>query len=493
MDRRAGLCASALMQMVGADSCLLVRLKHKGTMAACLGWTVEGDVIRHPEERLSHFLIRRVEQSGAPLFVPDAREDRRWRSVRDQRLRRHIRSLLGLPVFAGPGLEAVVCLSHDNVPLVYQADDLWVAVLVTLLTWALSEDRTGPPIRSDSLADTQAAVLAASEPPSKNDDAARAVQPDLSSPVMTWQGFCTRSAAMKRVFESAEQLAPTDLPVLIVGEDGVGKDTLARAIHALSGLSGSFVPVSCSTIPEHLAASELFGHSKGAFTGAVSDREGLVVEARDGTLFLDDIQELKPSLQATLLRVLAEGKVRPLGAGASRPVTFRLVTSSALALAELKRAGFIRNDFLYRIQGSVLSIPPLRERQEDIRMLFDHYYGASGEDRPCGLTADAEQALYRHPWPGNVRELRNEARRLKALGMSDVDVADFSFGLAHADDTVQPVPGSRCLSLKEAVAQAEKACVVKALTICDGNKSRAAKLLCITRRSLYRRIDSFNL
>jgi DNA-binding NtrC family response regulator len=274
-----------------------------------------------------------------------------------------------------------------------------------------------------------------------------------------------------------------------VGEDGTGKDLLARALHAASGRAGAFVVASASAMTDSLIEAELFGHEKGAFTGAETARGGLIAEADGGTLFIDDLPEMPEPMQAALLRVLAEGVVRPVGGDRPREVRFRLIAATAIAPAELRRQRILRDDLLYRLHGITLTLPPLRDRPEDVALLFDRFLGASCAGKTPRLREDAERFLLLHPWPGNVRELKSEAERLCALGKEEITPEDLSFVVpeSHLEEAVTTVLSP----LAEAVEQAEREQIARALALSRGNKSEAARLLGITRRSLYRRLARY--
>src|SRR5512138_1927939 len=231
-----------------------------------------------------------------------------------------------------------------------------------------------------------------------------------------------RSEAMLQVFKTAARVAASDATVLILGESGTGKELVARAIHQASPrAAGPFVPVDCGAIAEGLLESELFGHVRGAFTGAHAARRGLFEEAGGGTLFLDEIGDVGPGLQARLLRALQEGTIRRVGANEAIPVDVRVVAATNKDLEAAVKAGRFREDLFYRLNVVTLRIPPLRERLEDVPLLAEHFAAKHG--RGIGaISADAREALQRYPWPGNVRELENVIARALALNPSGVVV-----------------------------------------------------------------------
>jgi DNA-binding NtrC family response regulator len=229
-------------------------------------------------------------------------------------------------------------------------------------------------------------------------------------------GLVGRAPALAALREVIRKLAPATLPVLIAGETGTGKELVARALHRHSGRPGAFVPLNCAALPTELAESLLFGHRRGAYTGATSDQEGAFVRAHQGTLFLDEIGELPAPTQSKLLRVLEDGEVMPVGSTHTQRVAVRVVAASNVPLAPAVRAGRFRQDLLARLAGVVLESPPLRERREDVLPLFAHFAAAAariGEVPP--LSPDLAEALLLHDWPGNVRELGKLAERLAVL------------------------------------------------------------------------------
>jgi two-component system response regulator HydG len=237
------------------------------------------------------------------------------------------------------------------------------------------------------------------------------------------------STSMARVFDLAARVAAASAPILILGETGTGKGLLARAIHAESKRSGAFVTVNCAALPETLLESELFGHKKGAFTGATQSRDGLLVQASGGTLLLDEIGEMALPLQAKLLDVIERAVVRPLGSDAERPIDTRIVAATHRDLRERVGAGAFRQDLLYRLEVVVIEIPALRHRREDLPLLIGRFLAASQARHPTSplkrLSRAALDRLMAHEWPGNVRELENVIERVVLLARSEeADVTD---------------------------------------------------------------------
>ncbi len=460
--------ATGLMAYLGADRCLCAILNGEGQITAVEGMFIEGERLTAPGEALSHFLLRQVTRGGKTVYVADARRDRRWRSQEDQRCRRQVRSLVGLPVYRGDELVAVLTFSHSSAPLAPRAEDDLVFLIAQLLGLAIVEDIEEEPVAGPE--------VPAPHPPRE---------------IFSWQGFQTQSEAVVTVLQTAERVARTDVPVLIVGEDGTGKDLLARAIHAASARAGPFVVASAGAIPESLIEGELFGYVKGAFTGAETPRRGLIGQAHGGTLFLDDLTVMSPAMQGALLRVLSEGVVRPLGSDEARAVDVRLIAASTVSPAELRRQRILRDDLLYRLHGVALALPPLRERPEDIGLLFAHFLAEAGPGSVPKVSAEAERFLLLHPWPGNVRELKNEAERLRALVEGEIQCEDLSFVVPGRE--LEGVGASTLHPLPEAVKQTEREAIERALALAEGNKSEAARLLGITRRSLYRRLKRYGM
>jgi transcriptional regulator with PAS, ATPase and Fis domain len=303
-------------------------------------------------------------------------------------------------------------------------------------------------------------------------------------------GIVGRSPAIRQVIDKVEKVAPLDIPVLIGGETGTGKDLVANAIHTISARkAGAFVAINCGALSESLLNSQLFGHRRGAFTGAIEDHAGLFESANGGTVFLDEIGDMPLPLQVSLLRVLDTKKVVRLGDSKSQDVDFRLVSASNLNLAELIKAGRFREDLYYRIRGLDIHVPALRERREDIPLLLNHFAQIDAmliKEPPPKFTNETIAMLMKHPWPGNVRELRSAVSFSvlhSARGM--VRRRDLPPEIAMA----QPAPTPQ----KKYVRSDPRQEVLQALEDANGNRTLAAQQLGISRATFYRRLKQYGL
>jgi two-component system, NtrC family, nitrogen regulation response regulator NtrX len=308
-------------------------------------------------------------------------------------------------------------------------------------------------------------------------------------------GMVGRSEAMRRIYQLIEMAAPTKCRVLIAGESGTGKELIAGAIHALSPRRDRpFIELNCAAIPSELIESEMFGHVKGAFTGAVGDRKGKFEAATTGTLFLDELGDMSLTTQAKLLRVLQEGVVTPVGSAEPRPVDVRIVSATSKNLQEEIARGTFREDLYHRINVLTVAVPPLRSRRDDIPELAEHFLRlASVENdlKPKRLSPRAVDLLVQMPWQGNVRELRNLMERLVVLVAKDV------VGQQEVMDVLQ-MPGLRAeetnpLPLRQARARFERQYILYRLTANRGNLGNTARELGIERTNLYRKMKQLGI
>ncbi len=298
------------------------------------------------------------------------------------------------------------------------------------------------------------------------------------------------SQALRRVVEVCAQAAPSLATVLVLGESGTGKELLARSVHERSSRAkGPFVAVNCAAIPETILESELFGHERGSFTGAVAKKDGRFARATGGTLFLDEIGELSPQVQVKLLRVLQEGEYEPLG-GEPTKADVRVVAATNRDLLAEVHAGRFREDLYYRLNVIAVTAPPLRARREDIPLLVDHFllmYCAKNGKPKLAITRGAMDRLIDYPWPGNVRELENVIERAVVLSRSDtISEDDLPEGLA---ETKAQVARSLEFAIGTPLAEIENRVIRETLRHAKGDKSVAAQLLGISTRTIYRKLD----
>ncbi len=304
-----------------------------------------------------------------------------------------------------------------------------------------------------------------------------------------------KSMAMQNLFETLQMVSPTDATVLILGESGVGKELVANAIHQNSSRKeGPFVKVNCAALPETLLESELFGHEKGAFTGAVARKEGRFSVAHNGTIFLDEIAELGKSTQAKILRVLQETEFEPLGSNTTLKVDVRIIAATNRELEKEMEEGNFREDLYYRLNVVPVTVPPLRERKEDISELSNHFlaaYRAKNRKEIKGFEALAMAVLVRHDWPGNVRELENVVERAVIMCKGEViAVGDLPEKIQEGHHDAEAKFG---INPGITLSDAEKQLIHETLKITGGNRTRAAEILGITRRTLQNKIKEYEI
>lgn len=391
-------------------------------------------------------------------------------------------------------------------------------------SFTLSGDRWGPEVPADIFGRGEAAAAAETaagparfrlsatplpaeapelwllrlEPVAEPADAggARIREPRSFGDALCFHGMWTRAAAMKETVRNLERIAESGSTVLVRGESGTGKEHVARALHELSKRRGQpFVAVNCAALMPSLLESELFGHVKGAFTGAIKARAGLFEQANGGSIFLDEVAEMPLELQSKLLRVLEERKITPVGGARSRTVDVRLISATHQSLRRAVAAGRFREDLMYRLRVVPIFIPPLRERRGDIELLVSVFVhaqikrGARGFSR---VEPEAMRALLDYPWPGNVRELSNAIEyacvvgRSEALSLADLPPEFREGDLAHPIQTAEPRAAERALP-------PEARELARALERAGGHKARAAEELGMHRTTLWRKLKQYGL
>ncbi len=336
---------------------------------------------------------------------------------------------------------------------------------------------------------------------------ARVAELEGSGGIEVFGKLLVYSSAMRRLAKTLRKVAKFETTVLVLGESGVGKELISRALHDLGPRADKpFVAVNCGAIPEGLIESELFGHAKGAFTDASADKPGLFEAAAGGTLFLDEVGELPVSVQVKLLRALQEREIRRVGENEDRPIDVRVVAATSRALEQMVEDGEFRQDLFYRLAVMPLRIPPLRERREDIAVLTEHFLAAINErlgTKVAGPDADAARIMLAYDWPGNVRELENTLEHAAVLAedaligpddlperlrrrraQSSDGPSEVGFSLHFSDDD---------LSVKRAARRIERELILRALEHTGGNRTHAAKLLDLSHRALLYKIRDFEL
>ena len=315
-------------------------------------------------------------------------------------------------------------------------------------------------------------------------------------------GIISECREMQKIFGIVERVARTNTTVLILGESGTGKELIARAIHKISGRSGRLVPVNCGAIPEEILESELFGHEKGSFTGAVNNKTGRFQMADGGTIFLDEIGEMSPKLQVKLLRFLQERKIEPVGSTKAIDLDVRMIAATNKDLREEVKAGRFREDLFYRLQVVPIELPALRHRGTDILVLARYFMARACQElgrEPLAFSSDAEARLMSYGWPGNVRELENLIERMAILtegaALTSLDLPDYVNGQGQVCEIIEssseiPAEG---LDFNGLVEQFETRLLLMALQKTGWNKKAAAKLLRLNRTTLVEKIKKKGL
>ena len=413
--------------------------------------------------KVSDSIVDQVVEHLKPVIVSDAMHDNRFgkaKSVVDLKLS----SVMCVPLIYRRDLLGVLYLGNDRVTDLFKERDLamlkiYAAQASIIIYHALMLNR----LRLDNR--------------NLRTQLSRASQGEMIG----------TSDAMRGLFKILRRVAPSDLSVLVLGETGTGKELVARELHRLSPRAKRpFIAINCGAIPENLLESELFGHKKGAFTGAVSDKVGKVEAANGGTLFLDEIGEMPMNLQVKLLRVLQERVIERVGELSPRPVDIRVVAATNKSPATLIEEGAFREDLYYRLNEVTLDLPPLRDRGDDINVLGQYFLNNFREQyggRAGGFTNQCLVAMHHHPWPGNVRELENRIK--KAVIMSDR-------GLLNPDDLGLAGEGRREIApLAEAAEEWKMEYIRKALVFNNWNKAQTARDLGIDARTVFRYVEKF--
>jgi Nif-specific regulatory protein len=442
----------------------------------------QGEFSVHLTRNLEHETVRDAESfsrriveaagQGRSLLALDAGSDERFRDLASVSLYQ-IRSLMCVPLRSRGRVIGTVYLDSRKDGRLFTQDDLrFVEAFADQAALAIENTRMRVRLERE------------------NRQLAAAAEARTS-----FANLVGRSAGIQAVFSLIEKVAATDLPVMIRGESGTGKELVARAIHVHGPRRRRpFLGENCAAIPETLLESELFGHIRGAFTGAERTRPGLFEQADGGTLFLDEVGDMSPAMQVRLLRVVEDGAIRKVGGEKPVPVNVRIITATHRDLQAEIKAGRFRLDLLYRLQVLSIEIPPLRERPGDVALLASHFLERIAVERgrtPCGIDDDALGLFERYAWPGNVRELQNTLQRLSLLaGNRAIGVA-----LIESDPVLRRtlIPAHEAARVSFSFKSGEKEQLRRAIAAAGGNRRKAAGLLGVSRATLYRKLQQHDL
>lgn len=489
IERSAALLVDAAVSLTRAERGFLFLLEDGRTTLA-LARNFAREPIPAPETKFSRTLLEKTLHCRDAVLLTDAASDGEFagvESISDLGLR----SVLAVPLRYRGEVMGLLAVDHRLTSSAFRRGDIsLISGLAGLASAYLGAKRLDQSMiklkRHNGRLQRQLGKRAASS----------------STPVLDttggagFAGLVGTAPAMQKLCADMERILDSNATVVVEGESGTGKELVARALHFHSRLADRpFVVENCGALPDTLLESELFGHSKGAFTGATRDRKGRFEEADGGTMFLDEVGEMSVAMQSRLLRVLQEGEIRRVGSNEVRKVQVRVVAATNADLAAKVKAGEFREDLFYRLKVISLRVPPLRERYEDVPLLCEHFLVIEAAENGVELrtmSAAASKALQAYRWPGNVRELRNEMRRLVLLGEGEIQANELSASVLRAD-SADSADLSEGASLPERVKALEVTAIRQAMAAEPSNRSQAAKLLGITRFALLRKIEKYGI
>jgi transcriptional regulator with GAF, ATPase, and Fis domain len=447
------------------------------------------DALDDDQLAVSQSLAERALASAEPVVAIDAMEE--LSSSYDSVHALKLRSVLVLPLIAGDEMLGVVYLDDRLRRGAFGEKELaWARAVAPVAALAISDARAQVALRSavDAAERASARLEEALAHKQSALDVAQQKIARSASGGSRFDHIIGESEAMRRMLHLVERVAASDVPVLLRGESGSGKELVASAVHSHSTRADKpFVGENCAALPESLLESTLFGHVKGAFTGAHQQRIGLFEAADQGTLFLDEIGEMSLGMQTKLLRVLEDSMVRPVGSTRARKVDVRIIAATHRDLEQMVSDQLFREDLYYRLNVIAIPIPALRERADDVALLVAHLLAKHSPERAVRVSNEAMARLQRHPWPGNVRQLENEIRRALLLADGSIEVAHLSIpdgGAAQTDVG---------LDVRARIDQLEVTLVGEALGRTDGNQTQAAKLLGVSRYGLHKMIKRLGI
>ncbi len=490
-ERLAALLVDAAVSLTRAERGFLF-LVEQGRTSLALGRNFAREPVPAPEQKVSRTLLGRALEADRVLLLRDAASDGQFAgvaSISDLGLR----ALMAAPLRYHGDVLGLLVVDHRLAPGAFRQEEAAILdAAARVAAWVLGSLRD-----RRRLAGLRRTAARLQRQLGRKVRVAREEEGrELPAAATRFPGILGASPAMQRLFEAMERILDSDVTVLVQGESGTGKELVARALHHAGRRAGrAFVTENCGALPDTLLESELFGHVKGAYTGATRNRAGRFEAADGGTLFLDEVGEMSQAMQARLLRALQEGEIRRLGSDEVIQVDVRVIAASNVDLWHLVQEGRFREDLYYRLKVVQFDLPPLRERKGDVALLCRHFLAVEATEQgrePRSLTPEALALLERYPWPGNVRQLRNEMRRLTLLGEGPVEPADLPEEIRHAEGSPGGDPGPE-RPLPERLAALEKQAILEAVEAARGNRSEAARRLGISRFSLLRKVEKYGL
>jgi transcriptional regulator with GAF, ATPase, and Fis domain len=445
--------------------------------------------------KVSRSIAERAAAEGAPVITVDAGIDERFGAATSVAALR-LRSVMAVPLRQKGRITGCIYVDHRLRGGAFDERAAALALdLADIAAIAIDNARLTTDLRRRQDADDALARRLAAELDDRDAELTRvrAALPGRSALRGRYDAIVGESPAVVAMLEIVDRAARTELPVVIIGESGTGKELVARALHDQGARRDRpFVAVNCGAMPEPLLESELFGHVRGAFTGADRDRRGLFEVADGGTLFLDEVAETTPAMQAKLLRVLQDGQIRRVGDDRVRQVEVRVIAASQRALSDLVASGRFREDLRFRLEVIPIAVPPLRDRLEDVPTLVSHLLDRLAPKLGAGarptVTRAALRALSQHGWPGNVRELENAIARACALGGPVIDVEDLPEAIARRRWSPPPATPGADLTLRPAIEVLERSYIDAAMVRAGGNQTIAARLLGLSRFGLQKKL-----
>jgi transcriptional regulator with GAF, ATPase, and Fis domain len=499
LDRLLAIILDHVIELAGAERGFLVLAKAGEPAEVRLARNFEREDVASPDEAFSRGIVEQVLKTGQAVLAANAVEDRRFQEFLSINAIR-VRSVLCIPLLhKGQAMGAVYVDNRLTKGAFTTVEQQMLSTLADFAAIAIENarlyeenERRAKELES---ANTQLSLRAesqAQELVEVKDRLRKAGEPSGSYPQIIG-----RAPAMRDVLRLLDKIVATEQPVLIEGESGTGKELVARAIHSKGPRARqAFLSENCAALTDTLLESELFGHVRGAFTGAERDKKGLFELADRGTLFLDEVGDMSPDMQKKLLRALQEGEIRPVGGKTVRKVDVRIISASNKDLRRLVEAGEFREDLYYRLKVLTIRMPPLRQRKEDVPSLVEHFLRVHAPPgrRPKTLGEGVMERLMAYDWPGNVRELENESKLMIALGDEVVtpDILSESVRRGRSAPWEEREDGP-VQNLVELVERVERREIEKALRMAAGNKTRASDLLGISRFTLQRKLEKYGM